>query len=98
MASLIGENYYLAFKFCMMFTASFSAVAGVLLAIAVPSFATFPNGQLYPFDIDSLLTCHDQNPLSDPEFIPEEIIRLPFVQVVRQPPHPHDIWLPGNTT
>ena len=77
-----------------------SAVAGLLLAVAGTSFAAFPNGQLYPFDINTALRCRVENPIAGDEgqedFIDEEFPRLPFEQVVRQRDHPDDIWLPGE--
>lgn len=54
---------------------------------------------LYPFDIETLLTCHVDNPLAgvegQPDTIPEEIIRLPIEEFVRQGNHPHYIGLPA---
>jgi hypothetical protein len=63
------------------------------------SSAAFPNGFLYTNDIQSLLTCHVKNPLGgSPEFIPEEIPRIPFEKIVMQRDHPNVIWLPGNSS
>lgn len=75
-------------------------IVGVILASTVAlSNAGFPNGQLYPFTINDLLTCHVDNPRGDLEgeeaVVPEEIIRLPFEMVETQGDHPNPIWLPG---
>ena len=68
------------------------------MAILGVSFAAFPNGQLYPFEIDSLLVCHVENPLAGTEgaddFIAEDIPRLSFGQAVQQGDHPNNILLP----
>lgn len=73
--------------------------AGVLVAILGVSFAKFPNGQLYPFEIDSLLVRHVENPLAGTagaeDFIAENTIRLSFGQIAQQGDHPNDILLPG---
>ena len=78
---------------------TFATVAGVFLAVVGLSSATFPNGVLYPFGIDTLLTCHVDNPLAglegQPATVPEEIPRLSFEQIVTQRGHPN-IWLPGD--
>lgn len=54
-----------------------------------------------PFKIDSLLTCHVDNPLAgtegQPDTIPEDPPRLSFEQIVRQGDHPNVIWLPGES-
>ena len=78
------------------------AAAGiVLLATVGLSSAVYPFGVLYPFDIQSLLICHVENPLAggenQPDFIPETIPRLPFEQIVMQGDHPNVIWLPGRS-
>lgn len=76
-------------------------LAGIFLAVVGLSSAAFPDGPLYPFDIESLLTCHVENPMAgvegQPEFIAEDVPRLPFEQIVTQSPHPHVIWLPGES-
>lgn len=78
-----------------------STTAGIFLAVVGLSSAAFPDGPLYPFDIESLLTCHVENPMAgvegQPEFIAEDVPRLPFEQIVTQSPHPHVIWLPGES-
>lgn len=80
---------------------AYSIVAGIFLAVAGLSSAAFPNGVLYPFGINSLLTCHVDNPLAgeegQDETIPEDIPRLSFEQIVMQDPHPNVIWLPGES-
>lgn len=72
--------------------------AGVLQTIVGLSSAAYPNGQLYPFEIDSLLTCHVDNPMAglggQPGTIPEELLRLSFDKPVTQMGHPNVIWLP----
>lgn len=80
---------------------SLSTAAGIVLLTAVGlSSAVYPNGVLYPFDIESLLICHVENPLAggenQPDFIPENIPRLPFDAVEIQGDHPNFIWLPGT--
>lgn len=78
-----------------------STTAVIFLAVVGLSSASFPNGVLYPFDIESLLTCHVENPMGNvegqAEFVPEDVPRLPFEQIVMQRDHPNVIWLPGGS-